>query len=203
MNINKYQLVIAGLILIIGFQNCQQSKLEATGVVEQPSKLQSSLVGEQTTADSSPGFPHPDEVVITSKSKIESLNGYDESGEINIKIDLQGPAAVTLFESDMVTVAGCLDNKRLSWLKGLLNGASLCQTSEVKDNNISCTQEYRLPYGALGILGTTVPLGKGNPCSGGLVYFCAEPGKDNNIDQQLKVFLKDLRNNLKSLDKCL
>lgn len=102
----------------------------------------------------------------------------------------------------MVIVAGCLDSKRLNDIKKLLNGASLCLADGINDSSVSCTQDMQLPYAALGILNTQVSLGGGNPCSGGQVYFCSDSTQHTKISQQLQLFLKDLKNNLGSLEKC-
>ena len=203
MTVRKYQLIIAGLVLVVGFQNCSKSAFETSGQEEQASKLQGVVQDDGTIGDS-PGFPNPDQdVIIQSSSKVASVSGYDETGQTDIKIELQGEAVVTHRSSDMVIVAGCLDSKRLNFLKKLLNGASLCQADRIKDSSLGCTQEYKIPYATLGILNTQVSLGGGNPCSGNQVYFCSDSTQGTNIGHQLKVFLRDLKNNLKSLDKCI
>lgn len=202
MNTQKYFAFVGIFILVIGFQNCSKSNFEAIGLTEQSSKLQSASQENQEVV-AAPGLPHPDkDVVVNARGKVVSVKGYDPLGQSEIRIELALPGTVTIRSTDTVIVAGCLDSKRLNFLRDLLREVSLCQSDRISDSSVSCTQEYTPAYASLEMLGTHIPLGAGNACSGGQVYFCGESAQTKNVEQQLKVFFRYLKNNLDTLKKC-
>lgn len=86
MTVRKYQMIIAGLILVVGFQNCSKSAFETSKQEEQESKFRGAVLDDGAIV-SSPGFPDPNQdVVIQSNSKVASVSSYDERGRVDIKI---------------------------------------------------------------------------------------------------------------------
>ena len=173
---NRWIFLTASLVMMVGFQNCAQQKLNDS--IEQVQSL------TDGAPESEKIFPdgdlaHVDTVEIPFRyqdSNVRSQAEFMKNGRILLSVDNGFIMAVDEGGQQMGDKDHCMKSEDRESLRSILDRANVCRGKQkVADENAMCIQVYQEGYASLYKSSEKIELGSaGNPCAPPLFDLCGE-----------------------------